>query len=121
MTQIYDTGPTALLPFRRKSYSGFLRSAKIHRLRPGLNPRTSDPVTSMITIGPLFTIDFYLQQDLSGFLHQIPTLKSILILNIFIHNFMFYKLVVTLDINNRYYQMFKHCMNVKENDFFLLT
>ena len=25
---IYDTGPTALLPFRRKSYTGFLRSEK---------------------------------------------------------------------------------------------
>ena len=31
-------GPTALLPFRRKSsYSGFLRSEKIHRPRPGSN------------------------------------------------------------------------------------
>ena len=27
--KFYDTGPTALLPFRRKSYSGFLRSEKI--------------------------------------------------------------------------------------------
>ena len=35
-------------PFRRRSYSGFLRSEKIHRPRPGLNPRTSDPVASMI-------------------------------------------------------------------------
>ena len=26
---------------------------KIHRPRPGLNPRTSDPVASMITTGPL--------------------------------------------------------------------
>ena len=52
MPQIYDTGPTALFPFRRRSYSGFLRSEKIHRLRPGLNPRTSDPVASMTTTGP---------------------------------------------------------------------
>ena len=35
--------PTTLLPFRRKSYSGFLRSEKIHRPLPGSNPRTSDP------------------------------------------------------------------------------
>ena len=47
--KIYDTGPTALLPFRRKSYAGFLRSEKIHQFRPGLNLRTSDPVVSMIT------------------------------------------------------------------------
>ena len=33
-----------LLPFRRKSYSGFLHSEKIHQPRPGLNPRTTDPV-----------------------------------------------------------------------------
>ena len=45
-------GPTALLPFRRKSYSGFLRSEKIHRPRPGSNPRTSDPEAGMITTGP---------------------------------------------------------------------
>ena len=46
-------GPTALLPFQRKSYSGFLRSEKIHRPWPGLNLRTSDPEASMITSGPL--------------------------------------------------------------------
>ena len=46
-------GPTALLPFQRKSYSGLLCSEKIHRPRPGLNRRTSDPVTSMITTRPL--------------------------------------------------------------------
>ena len=34
------------------SHSGFLRSEKIHRPRPGLNPRTSDPVASMITMRP---------------------------------------------------------------------
>ena len=45
-------GLTALRPFRRKSYSGFLRFEKIHRLRPGLNPRTLDAVASMITTGP---------------------------------------------------------------------
>ena len=42
----------ALLPFRRKSYSGILQSEKIHQPWLGLNPRTSDPVTSMITTGP---------------------------------------------------------------------
>ena len=35
--------PTALIPFRRKSYSGFLRFEKLLRPRPGSNPRTSDP------------------------------------------------------------------------------
>ena len=48
-------GPTALLPFGRKSYSGFLRSEKIHRPRPGLNQRTSDSVARMITTGPPVT------------------------------------------------------------------
>ena len=43
--------PTALLLFRRKSYSGFLCSKKIHRPRPSLNPRTSDPVASITTTG----------------------------------------------------------------------
>ena len=32
--------------------SEFLRSEKIYLLRPRLNPRTSDPVASMITMGP---------------------------------------------------------------------
>ena len=41
----------ALLPFRWKSYSGFLRSEKIHRPRLRLNPRTWDPVASLITTG----------------------------------------------------------------------
>jgi hypothetical protein len=36
--QIYDMGPTALLPLRRKACWGFF--LKIQRLRPGLNPRT---------------------------------------------------------------------------------
>ena len=35
---IYDTGPTAVFPFRRKSYSRFYALKKIHRPRPGLNP-----------------------------------------------------------------------------------
>ena len=34
------------------SHSGFLRSEKIHRPRPGLHPRTSDPVASMKITGP---------------------------------------------------------------------
>ena len=41
-----------LLLFRRKSYSGFLRSENIHRPQPGSNPRTSDPEASMITTVP---------------------------------------------------------------------
>ena len=40
MPQIYDMGPTALLPFRRKACCGFFRPEKSRRLRPGLNPRT---------------------------------------------------------------------------------
>ena len=39
MPQIYDMGPTALLPLRRKAYWGFFSPLKIRRLRPGLNPR----------------------------------------------------------------------------------
>jgi hypothetical protein len=39
MPHICDTGPTALLPFRRKACCGFLRPKKIRRLRPGSNPR----------------------------------------------------------------------------------
>ena len=30
----------------------FLRFEKVHRPRPGLNPRILDPVASMITTGP---------------------------------------------------------------------
>ena len=40
MSQIYDMGPTALLPLRRKACWGFFRPLKIRWLRPGLNPRT---------------------------------------------------------------------------------
>jgi hypothetical protein len=40
----YDMGPTALLPFRRKSCFGFLLPLKIHRPWPGLNPRILGPM-----------------------------------------------------------------------------
>jgi hypothetical protein len=40
MPQIYDMGPTALLPLRRKACEDFFSSLKTRRLRPGLNPRT---------------------------------------------------------------------------------
>jgi len=40
MQQIYDMGPTALLPLRRKACWGFFLPLKFRRLRPGLNPRT---------------------------------------------------------------------------------
>ena len=41
MPQIYDMGPTALLPLQRKACWGFFfPPLKIRRLRPGLNPRT---------------------------------------------------------------------------------
>jgi hypothetical protein len=39
MPQIYDMGPPALLPLRRKACWGFFTPWKIRRLRPGLNPR----------------------------------------------------------------------------------
>ena len=39
MPQIYDIGPTTLLPLRRKACWGFF-ALKIRRLRPGLNPQT---------------------------------------------------------------------------------
>ena len=42
-----------LLPFQRKSYSGFLGYEKIHRPQLGSNPRTSDPEASVITTGSL--------------------------------------------------------------------
>ena len=35
---MYDTGPTALLPFRRKSYSGFLLSEKKYIDPKGIEP-----------------------------------------------------------------------------------
>ena len=40
MPQIYNMGPTALIPLRRKACWGFFSPLKIRRLRPGLNPRT---------------------------------------------------------------------------------
>ena len=40
MPQIYDMGPTALLPLRRKACWGCFFALNIRRLRPGLNPRT---------------------------------------------------------------------------------
>jgi hypothetical protein len=40
MPQIYDMGPMALLPLRRKACWGFFRPEKSWWLRPGLNPRT---------------------------------------------------------------------------------
>ena len=60
---MYDTGSTALLPFRRKSYSGFLRSEKIHGPRPGSNPRTSYPEASMITPRPAGSIELNVTQN----------------------------------------------------------
>ena len=40
MPQIYNMGPTALFPLRRKACWGFFCPEKSWRLRPGLNPRT---------------------------------------------------------------------------------
>jgi hypothetical protein len=44
--------PTALLPLRRKSRYGFLSLLLIHRLQPGLHPRTLSTITIMLTITP---------------------------------------------------------------------
>jgi hypothetical protein len=43
-------GLTALFPLRRKSWYGFLSPLKIHRSRPGLNPRTLGPVASTLPL-----------------------------------------------------------------------
>jgi len=40
MPQIYDMGPTASFPFRRKACGRFFRPEKSWRLRPCFNPRT---------------------------------------------------------------------------------
>jgi hypothetical protein len=52
--------PTTLLPLRRKSCYGFLSNLKIHRPRPGLNPRTLGPVDSTLPLdhrGRLYTLE----------------------------------------------------------------
>ena len=50
MPQIYDMGPTALLPLRRKACWGFLSPWKIRRLRLSLNPRTWVPKASTLAL-----------------------------------------------------------------------
>jgi hypothetical protein len=61
-------GPTALLPLRSKSCYGFLCPLKIHRPRPGLNPRTLRPVANMITARPLrrFLYSYIKELQLNG-------------------------------------------------------
>jgi hypothetical protein len=44
-----------LLPLRRKAFCGFLSSLKIHRPRPGFNPRTLGLMASTLTRTPLRT------------------------------------------------------------------
>ena len=56
MPQIYDMGPTALLPLRRKACWGFFRPLKIRRLRPGLNPRTWVLKASTLPLDLTFSI-----------------------------------------------------------------
>ena len=51
MSQIYDTGPTALLPLRMMLYSGVLSFETFHGPLPGPNSRTSNAEASMITTG----------------------------------------------------------------------
>jgi hypothetical protein len=48
----YEMGPTALLPLRRMTCCVFLWQLKIHRPRPGMNPRTLGPIASMLTTRP---------------------------------------------------------------------
>ena len=43
--------PRLYFPSEGNHTQDFLSSGKIHRPRPGFNPRTSDPVASMITMG----------------------------------------------------------------------
>ena len=50
MPQIYDMGPTALLPFQRKACWGFFRPEKSWQLRPGLNPWTCQAHTHIIWV-----------------------------------------------------------------------
>ena len=44
--------PRLYFPSEGSHTQDFYALKKIHRSRPGLNPRTSDPGTSMITTGP---------------------------------------------------------------------
>jgi hypothetical protein len=53
MPQIYDMGPTALLPLQRKACWGFFLPWKIRRLRPGSNPQTC-------TLHPYFSCSEFL-------------------------------------------------------------
>jgi hypothetical protein len=59
-------GPTALLPLRRKSCYGFLSPLKIHRPRPGLNPRTVSPVVSTLPLDHLGRLHAFLTSVSDG-------------------------------------------------------
>jgi hypothetical protein len=48
----HDRGPTALLPLPKKGVLRILSPLKIHRPRPGLNPRTLGQMTSVLTTRP---------------------------------------------------------------------
>ena len=48
--KIYDMGPTALLPLRRKACWGIFCPLKIRQLRPGLNPQTWVSKDSMLSL-----------------------------------------------------------------------
>jgi hypothetical protein len=56
----YDMGPTALIPLRMKACCGLLSPLQI-RPRPGLNPRTLDPMATTLTITPPRTTTLKLQ------------------------------------------------------------
>jgi hypothetical protein len=68
-------GPTALLPLRRRA-TDFV-TLKIHRPRPGLNPRTLDPVASTLPLDhrgrhyPCIDSYFYQKSKLVRYFYKI--------------------------------------------------
>jgi hypothetical protein len=71
-----DMGPAALLPLRRKPCYGIRQSLKIHRPRPGLNPRTLDPVASTVTVPPRTTIFLLLPVSWARVFYPEPVLQG---------------------------------------------
>jgi hypothetical protein len=73
MPQIWDMGPTALLPLRRKARWGFFSTWKIRRLRLGSNPRTWAPEARVLTPRPLKPLKDWTYQWTSITWHGIST------------------------------------------------
>jgi hypothetical protein len=63
--------PTTLLT-RRKSCYGFLSPLKIHRPRPGLNPRTLGPVASTLPLDHRGPILLYLYKIFKNYYFRAP-------------------------------------------------